>query len=329
VHDKGLLLAGLLQECRDLGVKVLLGTNVNGVEKKGGKVHVLCEEQNVEAPFVIAADGANSKLAQVLKLNRQRTYYGLMKIQGVEIRGVENFDSHTFYSFITGMQNPTYSVLVPLPTQEEGCFQAFTVVFDPDADVAKQLSLLLNKSHFAPFFKNSRIVCRTAAVENIFSSMQTPYHDQVLFIGDAAWCQEIEITAALMCGWNAGNTMAFALNENKICKEGLESYLNWWNRSCLGLHDHRQYLRNYALSFLMTDEEIDYLFDQIDTVMPAIFNPYRALDLLGQGLSKSMDKISQERPEIARKIQIFSSASPEELMQTPIQSARMIPVQRG
>ena len=321
VHDKGILLQSMLEECEKLGVKVLLGTNAVGTEKRGKKVRVLCEADDVEAPFVIAADGVNSRLAQDLKLNKERTFYGLMKIQGVEILEVEKFDSNTFYSFLTGQENPTYSVLIPLPVEEGGCFQAFTVVFDPFADAEKELNFFLNESHYASSLKDIKMGKRTASVENMYSPMKVPYRDQVLFIGDAAWCQEIEITGALLCGWKAGNSIATALNENKVGKEGVEGYLDWWNQACLGSHDHCHYLRNYTLSFLMTDAEIDYLFDQIDTIMPAVFNPYKPFELLGPELEKSMEKISKERPDIAQKIQAFSSAPVETLLGKCIQAA--------
>ncbi len=71
----------------------------------------------------------------------------------------------------------------------------------------------------------------------------------------------------------------------------------------------------------MTDEEIDYLFSQVNAVMPAIFNPYRAFDLLGEELAGSMEKISKERPDIFKKIQTFSSASMETLMEKPMKAA--------
>lgn len=321
VHDKNILLQSMLEECKNLGVKALLGTNVVGTEKKGEKVRVLCEVDDIEVSFVIAADGVNSRLAQALKLNQDRTFYGLMKIQGVELTEVEKFDSNTFYSFITGKENPTYNVMIPLPVKEGGSFQAFTVAFDPGADAEKELNSFLNESHYASLLKDVKKGRRTASVENMYSPMKVPYRDQVLFIGDAAWCQEIEITGAIMCGWKAGNTIASALNENSLGKEGVEGYLDWWDHACLESHDHRHYLRNYTLSFLMTDEEIDYLFDQIDTTLPAIFNPYRAFDLLGPELEKSMEKILKERLEIAHKIQTFSSVSIETLMEKCIQAA--------
>ena len=321
VHDKGLLLSSLLEECEDLGVDIFLGANVSDLEKKQGKIHVISDKETLSAPFVIAADGANSRVAQVLKLNSERTCYGVMKISGAEITGVKDFDTHTFYSFLAGKENPSYSVLVPMPTSEEGRFQVFTVVFDPDKDASNELDSLLNSSCYAPSFQGCTIVRKTAAVEKMYSSMPVPYHDQVLVIGDAAWCQEIEITPALMCGWNAGNSITTALNENRISREGVESYLDWWKKSCLGTHDYRDYLKNYALSFLMTNEQLDYLLDQVCDVLPAMFNPYVAFDILGQNLSGSMEKIACERPDIVQKMQEFAKTPLEKLMQKPSQAA--------
>jgi flavin-dependent dehydrogenase len=321
VHDKSILLSSILQQCEALGVKISLGTNVVGVKKMGEKVRVCCEPNNVEVPFVIAADGVNSRLAQDLRMNAERMYYGLMKIQGVEIRGVKKFDPNTFYSFVTGKANPTYNVLIPIAEQAEGCFRAFTVVFDPDSDAERNLNFLLNESRYAASFKEASTICEISSVEKMFSPMETPYRDQVLFVGDTAWCQEIEITAALMCGWHAGNAIASALNENKISSEGISGYLQWWNQECLDSHDHSTYLRNYALCFLLTNEEIDYLFDLIQVTLPALFNPYRGLDVLGQELAKSMDRIQREKPEIAQKLQTFSSAPIKTLMGIPIQAA--------
>ena len=95
-----------------------------------------------------------------------------MKIQGAKISGVTGFDSNTFYSFLAGSENPSYSVLVPMAVPEEGCFQAFTVDFDPAGDVQGKLDFLLTGSHYADNFKNATILERTSAIENIFSPMQ-------------------------------------------------------------------------------------------------------------------------------------------------------------
>jgi len=322
VHDKGLLLSGLLKECRQLGVTIITGVNVTGTEKCGEKVRVLSDRDPVEAPFVIAADGANSRLAQTTRANRDRLYYGLMKIQGAKITGVNGFDANTFYSFVAGSENPSYSVLVPMAVQEEGSFQAFSVDFDPAGDVAGKLDFLLSGSHFADSFKNASIVERTSAIENIFSPMQTPYHDQVVFVGDAAWCQEMEITPAMMCGWQAANSVASALNNNCISGDGIAGYLDWWDKTCLATHDYRDYLRNYAMCFLLSNDELDFLLSRVNTVLPAIFNPYRAFSLLGPALAESMDTIARERPGLAAKMQTFATASLETLMEKPIRDAQ-------
>ncbi|MFC1591159.1 NAD(P)/FAD-dependent oxidoreductase [Thermodesulfobacteriota bacterium] len=325
VHDKGLLLAGLLRECEALGVTVMAGANVAGAEKRGDEVWVACSGgEEVAAPLVIAADGANSRLAECLGMNADRTCYGLMKIQGAELRGVEHFDPGTFYSFLSGRENPSYSVLVAMPDGEAGHFQAFTVVFDPRDDAGRALDGLLADSRFAPHFRRGRVVRTTAAVEKMYSSMDKPYRDRVLFIGDAAWCQEIEITAALMCGRHAGNAAAAALGEGNVSREGLGSYLAWWDRACLGTHDYRDYLRNYALGFLMSNADIDYLLGQVQEMLPAIFNPYRAFDLLGRSLAGSMERIARERPDIAAKLQRFSGEPLEVLMEKPMRAAGKI-----
>jgi hypothetical protein len=57
----------------------------------------------------------------------------------------------------------------------------------------------------------------------------SPFKDNILLVGDAGWCQEAEMTGAVMCGWRAAHAVTLALTEGKADREGVQGYIDWWN----------------------------------------------------------------------------------------------------
>ena len=47
-----------------------------------------------------------------------------------------------------------------------------------------------------------------ACVVTLMSPIETPFKDNILFVGDACWRREISNVGALCTGWKAGKSIA-------------------------------------------------------------------------------------------------------------------------
>src|SRR5210317_476551 len=71
VYDKETLLRGMLREAEEAGAEIIPGMNVSGVTRTGKTLTVTTmTDDTFEGTFVIAADGLNSRIADVLGLNK-------------------------------------------------------------------------------------------------------------------------------------------------------------------------------------------------------------------------------------------------------------------
>jgi hypothetical protein len=137
-------------------------------------------------------------------------------------------------------------------------------------------------------------------------------------VGDAAWTQEAEITGSLMSGHQAARAVAVALKEGKVSREGVVSYIDWWKKSFPGSHDYRHYLRGFALSNLLTQEDANYLYGLIKEPLPYNLNPFKLSGNMNKALEKLMPQIKKERPEIISKFQKIMSVPLDALLASRI-----------
>jgi flavin-dependent dehydrogenase len=189
-----------------------------------------------------------------------------------------------------------------------------TLSFDPGLEHGKAMDYLIQHSPFTPWFKKAKKISSLSAVENCYSPITEPFKDNVLLIGDAAWCQEAENMGSLMCGWKAAHVVTHALLEGKPNREGVLSYLEWWKKSFLEHYDHTTYLRNFLFTYVLAESDTNYIFSLIKETLPATLDAYLIPQLMGKGIAQVMPQIMEERPEIVPKLQRFGSAPLEELM---------------
>ena len=153
-----------------------------------------------------------------------------------------------------------------------------------------------------------------SAVENCYSPIVEPFKDNILLIGDAAWCQEAENIGSLMCGWKAAHAVTYALLKEKPNREGVLSYLEWWKKSFLEHYDHTIYLRNFLFPYVLDEGATNYIFSLIKETLPATLDAYLIPQVVGEAIGEVMSQIMEERPEIVPKLQRFGSAPLGELM---------------
>jgi digeranylgeranylglycerophospholipid reductase len=314
VYDKEMLLKGLLKEVVSMQVDVFPSHNVIGTMKDGGKVKVITREgKSFKGTFVIGADGRVSRLATTLGLNRDRKFFGTPSTLGYEMLGVELPEKYALFQIFLNEIPPMVVWITPRTGKDEH-FVVLSSLF-PGTDRAAALEQFFNKGFFSSWFKRAEIKRRLASGGNMCSHVVDPYKDQVLLISDAAWCQEAEMTGAIICGWKAANAVTYALVEGKISREGISAYLDWWREEVIKKYDYRDMIRNVALPCVLTPDEIDFIFSLIKKPLPNVFDPYETPKLIGGALAEVMPIIAKEQPAILQKLTQMRSTPLEKIFE--------------
>jgi flavin-dependent dehydrogenase len=313
VHSKSALLQGLLEDAERAGVDVFSSTNVLDIEKSKSGMRVKSGDgRTFTGTFIIAADGTNSVIARRLGFNKERTFYATLIGAGWDMLAPEIEEPMALKTWMGDDEIPTYYFGIPRAYSDEYCF--FVGGFDPTFDYFPVVERFMSQGKFSSWFRNAEAVRKVGFAENVYSPIPDPFCDNVLLVGDAAWCQEIEINGAILCGWNAANSVAFALAENKPNREGVSSYLNWWKRSLFERHDYRDYLRPFTMTAYMSKEEIDHIFGLFKDPLPPCLHAFTGGQLLGAEIMNRLPVISEKRPELADKIMKFATGPIEDAL---------------
>ena len=314
VHDKSSLLRCLLEDSEKHGVEVCTGTNVVDIKKEGEKVYVRSAEgKSFCGRFVIAADGTNSLIARKLKFNEQRTFYATLIGFGWDLLGSEMEEPMSLKTWI-GEEKPTVFVFsIPRAYSDE--FAVIGGGFNPAINFEMEIDRFLSQGRFSSWFKKAKKVRKVGFCENVYSPIREPYRDNTLLVGDAAWCQEIEITGAILCGWNAANTVTVALADNRLNREGVERYIEWWKRSIADRHDFTDYLRPFTMPVVMSNEDIDFLFGSITGSLRPTLHAFTGGEILTAEIQKLIPMIQKKKPQLMEKIVKFGTTPLEILLE--------------
>jgi hypothetical protein len=128
------------------------------------------------------------------------------------------------------------------------------------------------------------------------------------------------MTGAVICGWKAANAVTLALTEGKISREGVSLYLDWWREELINKYDYKDMVRNAVLPYILTPDEIDFIFSLIKKPLPSIFDPYETPKLVGSALAEVMPLIDRKRPAILQKLIKSESLSPEKILEESIRA---------
>jgi len=317
VYDKGTLLKGMLKDAEDMGAEIVAGMNVNGIKKNSKTLLVTTSsDNNFEGTFVIAADGLNSRIANLLGLNMKRIFYGTVKTISHEMVGVSMPCPLTYK--MTNIFEKKYGVpltfgIVPKATGNDTFWFFIGGPADERINFEDELHWFLENSSFSSWFKKAQLGERQSAILNFWSPIEDPFCDNVLIIGDAAWSIEAEITGSIMCGWKAAHAVTVALRDNKLNREGVEHYLRWWKESFLQ-YDYKGYLRSLAMLYVLNEEDVSYVYSLLDKPLPCTLNPHKLQELMNAAIFENLPKIQTERPEIIEKFQKIATEPLEELL---------------
>jgi len=295
--DKELMLKGLLEDVEAVGVDIFPGTNVSGIEKRGSGVVVRGNGELFEGTFVIAADGVNSRIAQLMGMNKERKYIGnlidrVWHLEGIEIPQVAGI------SFIF----TTYGFFFVTTICHENQYHLGVSTYRSSDDLEPKLNKIVYEDEvYSPWFKGARKTGETSCVVNLFSPIKEPFKDNVLFVGDSAWLLELTNPFAIMCGSKASNAVTLALLDGKINKEGISSYLEWWQKKFCEPYGDDEFKPVHLEDFLNADD-FDYLVGLIKEPFPATMNFYKMLHTIGNTYGELFPVIQEERPDVMEKL---------------------------
>jgi flavin-dependent dehydrogenase len=298
--DKEVLLKGLLEDVEAVGVDIFPGTNVTGIEKKEGSVVVTGNGEPFEGTFVIAADGVNSRIANLMGMNKERKYIGnlvdrVWHLEGIQIPEVAGitfiFNTYGFFFVTTICHKNQYHLGVS--------------TYNARDDLEPKLNKIMYEDKvYSPWFKGAKKTGETSCVVNLFSPIKEPFRDNVLFVGDSAWLLELTNPWAIMCGWKASNAVTLALLDGKINKEGISSYLEWWVKTFYEPYGSEEFKPIHLEDFLSADD-LDYLVGLIKKPFDATMNFFKMLHTIGNTYAELFPVIQEERPDVMDKLMVI------------------------
>jgi flavin-dependent dehydrogenase len=301
--DKEFFFSSIINELKGLGVKVIGGVNVERAINKEDHVVVEGSDQSFAASYVIAADGANSRVANSLGLNEGRyfycVFYGMShyvkNVKGLLPDQVVRVTAH----YLSDGAVRTY--IVPRPV--EGEFNVIMVTIDPRMNLKAATTHVFNEGASGKWLAKSKIVRSFSAAETCWSHIEFPVKGRVIVTGDAAATQETEITGAMMMGWKAGNCVASALIEDKVGSpvKGLETFAAWWTQTFDKPYPAEAYMKGNVFPYILTDdEENNFVYGHLNDTFRASWNPYG--NPTQKAMATAISQIEKERPELAQKL---------------------------
>jgi flavin-dependent dehydrogenase len=303
--DKEILFQCLLDELKACSVDVFPGINVQQVNNINDGVRVEGSGQSFEGSYIIAADGVNSKIAEVAGFNKDRYYFCNLNCLSYYISGVEP-------------PKPDQVVLIPgfneqgafrcylLPRYTRGEYNLIVISVDPRVKLDTAAEYCINEAFCSPWFKNATKLKTFSAVCNCYSPIIEPYKDRVLVAGDVGSTQELELIGALISGWKAGQALSTAVQEEKlgIKLNGVSQYTNWWKETYIEPGCPEMYMTGMCTPYILsTAEDMNYVYGLINEPVPACWNPYTAANAIRQSMAKAIAIAQKERPDIAQKLE--------------------------
>ena len=304
-YDKEVLLKDLLADARSAGVTAFSGLDVKGIELRQDTVVVSAGAEQFEASYLIAADGTNSRIAELAGFNQGRTFYCCLLARGFEMQGLKLPEPDILISGIT-YATPAPGLMFIFPRPYEGRYMVTFLALEPTAPLDGVARAFMQDSpFFSPWFKGAETLRELASSQRILSPVLQPCRGRVLLAGDAGSCQELENSGAMLCGWQAGLAAAAALKEERsgIAPRALNEYADWWKTTYLEKCPHEVYLMNFALPYVLdAEQDLNSLFSFVPGPLAPCWNPYAAIALIGGLMQNIGPAIQQKNPALLQKL---------------------------
>jgi flavin-dependent dehydrogenase len=303
--DKEIMFRGLLGEVKACGVDVFPEVNVQKVTSTVDRVRVEGNGQSFEGAYVIAADGTNSRVAQVLGMNDGRTYYCNLYALSYYMSGVEPPEPNVIIMVFAFLEDGAAQCFI-LPQANQSIYNILVFSVNPRVNLEAAYDYFMKEAFCAPWFRNAQKLRAFSANENCYSPIIEPYKDRVLIAGDVGTTQELENPGAMISGWKAGQAISTAIQEANLGLEtnGITQYSDWWKESYINYYNQELYIKAFATPYMITTaEDMNYVYGLIKETFPACWHPYTPGIYTGKAIAKAMPIIQQERPDILQGLQ--------------------------
>lgn len=259
----------LYQDLKDraerAGATFMTGTMAMTAEKSGDGVRIQVKRGGksswLEADRAIAADGLQSRMAEAMGLNKDRAFYVKGPVFETTFEGVA-FPHPAGSAALRGkgMTGGRDGFIFLYPSVEgENAYSVMIQTKFPANQGSKILDHFTRESRCAPWFKNARPISRSAAMVTLRSPLVTPYHNNVLFIGDAPAYGETLVAGAIRCGYYAAD----AVYKEVSGENGFKDYEDFWTSNFEYVKNPQKrsdYVKLLLLYGYLTEEELDFLF---------------------------------------------------------------------
>jgi flavin-dependent dehydrogenase len=304
--DKEALFRCLLEQVRMCSVNTFPGVNVEMVTTTADGIRVEGSGRSFEGSYVIAADGVNSRIAEDMGFNKDRTYYCNVYAMTYYMSGLELQEPHDMMIRVSTILEEGDASLYIAPRPAKGEHNILVLSLHPEVNLEIALDYFMNKAFCATWFKKAKKLKVLSAVINLYSPMIEPYRDRVLVAGDVGSLVDLENHGAMLSGWKAGQAISTAIQEANLELEitGISKYVNWWKEAYINAYNHDDLIKGFALSYILNkNDEIDYLYGLIKETLPAVWSPEGAGKAMRPALARAMPIIERERPDIFKKLQ--------------------------
>ncbi len=302
--DKDIMFRCLLEEVKACSVDVFPGINVQTVTTTADSVTAEGSGKSFEGRYLIAADGTNSRVTQVMGMNEDRTYYCNIYAISYYISDMELPEPNVILRVVDFVKERGAEIYV-MPHANKGINNILLISADPRVDLEMTGDYFMKEAFCAPWFKNAKKLRAFSANESCYSPIIEPYKDRVLVAGDVGSTQELENQGAMITGWKAGQAISTAVQEEKLGLEvtGIAQYTKWWKETYIDYYDQEGYMKAFSHGLILTtEEEVNYVYSLMKETLPACWQPYTLGGYLRQAMAKVMPTIQQERPDILQKL---------------------------
>jgi len=183
--------------------------------------------------------------------------------------------------------------------------------YHPGEDLGGRLEKFVYEDPFySSWFKGAKKTEEHACVVNMLSPIKDPFKDNVLFVSDAAWIMEISNPFAIMCGWKAANAVTLAVLDDKLNKEGIMSYLQWWEDRFYGPNGQVEFKPIHLHDYLDADAT-DYLAGLVKKPLISTMDFYKLFGTIGSTYGELFPVIQEERPDVMEKMMALANEMDE------------------
>lgn len=299
-YSKKAFLAGLLDECLNLGVKLMAGTKCVDIENQPGGVTCTLTpvmgdgaSQTIKARRGVLADGSFSPIMEKLGFNEGRAGPPPLKFLSTALDRIDTPYPDSQYLYVA------------LPSQHHGYFlisswphgryhiQVETMINSP-ANLVAITERFMNDSPFTSWFKHSKILKRMTCNMALVTNVWDPARESLICVGDNAAYAETAIKGAIAAGYQAAQATRMTL----AGQDGNDYYNKWWDIAFPSHSPQYRAATRRALSpaSVLNDQEMDTLYRWIYD------HDFHAL--LADVVGNNMKLIEAELPDIYAKIRL-------------------------